>query len=343
MHKLTINSSIGTSEILVGETLENVAKYMPTKKTAIITDTTVQRLYGDKFPQAEVVIAIEPGEKFKELSTLDTIFEKLIELEFDRSSFILCIGGGIVCDLGGFAASIFMRGVEFGFVSSTLLSQVDASVGGKNGVNFRGYKNMIGNFNLPKFVICDMNMLATLTDDDILCGMGEIVKHGAIANADLFDYIGQNASKVSSRDSEAIARFVYDSVVIKADIVNKDARESGERRKLNFGHTFGHAFEKIQKIPHGMAVSIGMVIAAQISVKKNLLAQKEFDRLVSVLKLLNMPTEISLSADELFSALKRDKKRDGQSIHFVLLTSIGSSVVEKISLQELEKTIYDLY
>ncbi len=343
MHKLTINSSIGTSEILVGETLENVAKYMPTKKTAIITDTTVQRLYGDKFPQAEVVIAIEPGEEFKELSTLDTIFEKLIEFEFDRSSFILCIGGGIVCDLGGFAASIFMRGVEFGFVSSTLLSQVDASVGGKNGVNFRGYKNMIGNFNLPKFVICDMNMLATLTNDDILCGMGEIVKHGVIANADLFDYIEQNAQKVSTRDTEAIARFVYDSVVIKADIVNKDARESGERRKLNFGHTFGHAFEKIQKIPHGMAVSIGMVIAAQISVKKNLLAQKEFDRLAKVLKSLNMPTEISLSADELFSVLKRDKKRDGQSIHFVLLTSIGSSVVEKISLQELEKTIYDLY
>lgn len=343
MNTLQIHSSIGSSEILVGETLANVKKYMPAKKTAIITDTTVQKLYSTQFPEADIVIAIKPGETSKVMATLDLIFEKLVDHEFDRSSFILAIGGGIVCDLAGFAASIFMRGIAFGFVSSTLLSQVDASVGGKNGVNFQGYKNMIGNFNLPKFVICDMEMLATLTDNDILCGMGEIVKHGAIANAELFNYIEANANKVGSRDSEVLRKFVYDSVRIKLDIVNRDARENGERRKLNFGHTFGHAFEKIQNIPHGMAISIGMVIAAKISERKGFLAPENVDRLIAVLQLLNMPTENTLSADELFSTLKKDKKREGQSIYFVMLTSIGSSVVEKISLNELETIVHDLY
>jgi len=343
MKELDIQSSIGNSAILVGEKLENVSKYLPKKKTAIITDTTVQKLYGDKFPAVDVVIAFEPGEASKVMATLDTIFAQLVENEFDRSSFILAIGGGIVCDLAGFAASIFMRGIEFGFVSSTLLSQVDASVGGKNGVNFNGYKNMIGNFNLPKFVICDTEMLTTLTDDDILCGMGEIVKHGAIESASLLKFIENNKDAIAKRDPKALERFVYDSVVIKSNIVNKDAREQGERRKLNFGHTFGHAFEKLQKIPHGMAVSIGMVIAAKISVKRGLLAKEEEERLIDLLKSLNMPTEITLSADELFSTLKRDKKREGESLHFVMLTAIGSSVVEKISLTELEKIVHDLY
>lgn len=343
MKVLQIHSSIGDSNILVGESISNVSSYMPNKKTAIITDTTIASLYGSLFPPAEVIITLEPGEEHKTMQSLDYIFETLVEHEFDRSSFILAIGGGIICDVAGFAASIFMRGIEFGFVSTTLLSQVDASVGGKNGVNFRGYKNMIGAFNLPSFVICDTEMLKTLSHEDILCGMGEVVKHGAIAYASLFEYIEKHASEIELRNPEVFTRFVYDSVVIKSNIVNKDAKEKGERRKLNFGHTFGHAFEKIQKIPHGMAVSIGMVIAAKISAKRGLLPEADVTRLVSLLQALSMPTEISLSPEELFSALKRDKKREGESIHFVLLTSIGSCVVEKISLSELERIVYDLY
>lgn len=343
MKVLEIKSSIGDSKIAVGELLQNVQQYMPHKKTAIITDTQVKSLYENLFPPADVIITLEPGEAHKTLNSLDLIFDTLISNEFDRSCFILAIGGGIVCDVAGFAASIFMRGVEFGFVSTTLLSQVDASVGGKNGVNFKGYKNMIGTFNLPSFVICDTHMLSSLSHEDVLCGMGEIVKHGAIASKELFEYIELNVSNVEQKSPEVFARFVYDSVVIKSNIVNQDAKEKGERRKLNFGHTFGHAFEKIQKIPHGMAVSIGMVIAAKISSKRGLLPQSDVDRLITLLQNLSMPTEISLSPEELFSALKRDKKREGSSIHFVMLTSIGSCLVEKISLSELEHIIYDLY
>ncbi|MFO7867758.1 MAG: 3-dehydroquinate synthase [Bacteroidales bacterium] len=343
IEKLEISSSIGNSTILAGENLGNVTKYMPDQKTAIITDVHVHELYADSFPPADVVIQLQPGESHKTMDSLSHIFDELIAHEFDRSSFILAIGGGIVCDVAGFAASIFMRGVEFGFVSSTLLSQVDASVGGKNGVNFRGYKNMIGNFNLPSFVICDPLMLKTLPDDEILCGMGEVIKHGLIASLPLFEYIEQHTDKIHTDYPEVFTRFVYDSVVIKSQVVNADAREKGERRKLNFGHTFGHAFEKTLKIPHGMAVGLGMVIAAKISVLRGFISEHEVDRIVQLLQKIGMRTDISLSPEELFSALKHDKKREGENVHFVLLTGIGSSIVEKISLTELENIIYDLY
>ncbi|MBK8809093.1 MAG: 3-dehydroquinate synthase [Bacteroidales bacterium] len=274
--------------------------------------------------------------------TRNRLFEELTNNEFDRSSYILAIGGGIVCDISGFAASCFMRGIDFGFISTTLLSQVDASVGGKNGINFKGYKNMIGNFNLPQFVICDPEMLKSLKKEDLLCGMGEVVKHGIIADKSLFEFIEKNAALALQSDPKVLERFVYDSVVIKSGIVNKDAREKGERRKLNFGHTFGHAIEKVKQIPHGMAISIGMVVAAELSVSRNLLSRAEADRIKNVLKSLQLPTQIDIKAEEALNALKRDKKRDGDSIHFVLLKSIGEAVIEEITIKELEKIAYEV-
>lgn len=337
-----IESSIGNSKILVGELLENVENYIPKTKTAIITDENVARLYKDKFPKGIEVIVIGTGEEIKTLDTVSQLLGKLVELEFDRSSFILGIGGGIVCDIAGFVASIYMRGIEFGFVSSTLLSQVDASVGGKNGVNYEGFKNMVGVFSLPNFVICDMNMLQTVPADDVQCGFAEIVKHGVIASPELFNYIENNYEKALALDSKVIERFVYDSVLIKSGIVNKDAKEKGERRKLNFGHTFGHAVEKVTKIAHGKAVSIGMVAAAELSVKRGLLTQDVADRIKNVLKTLELPVTIDIDPQEALNALKRDKKRAGEVINFVLLRSIGDAVVEEIKIEELEAVVYDM-
>jgi len=342
MQELIINSTIGSSKILVGESRLNVSKYLPTgKKLAIITDSNVRELYGKDFPQGEI-IEIGQGEEIKTIDTVYKILGRLVELEFDRSSYILAIGGGIVCDIAGFVASIFMRGISFGFISSTLLSQVDASVGGKNGVNFEGFKNMVGCFNLPEFVICDMEMLKTLRREEILCGLGEIVKHGAIADKDLFEFIEANAEKVAHLDSDTLQRFVFDSAVIKSNIVNQDAREKGERRKLNFGHTFGHAVEKVTKIPHGMAVSIGMVAAAELSVKKGLLKREDADRLLKLLEALEMPTKLELDKEAALGALKRDKKREGDILNFVLLTSIGSATVEEININDLKDIVDDL-
>jgi len=341
MKKLSIDSSIGKSDILVGESLKNVKNYLPNKKLAIITDSNVRRIYENDFPEG-LIIEIGMGEGIKNLKTIDFIIEQLIENEFDRSAFILGIGGGIVCDIAGFVASIFMRGVSFGFVSTTLLSQVDASVGGKNGVNFGGLKNMVGVFNLPEFVICDMNMLKTLDPQEVQCGFAEIVKHGAIKSTELFDYIEKNTEKASKLDAEVIERFVYDSVVIKADVVNQDAREKGERRKLNFGHTFGHAIEKITQVPHGQAVSIGMVVAAKLSVSRGMLTTEKADRLTALLKALGLPTEMSIDPEKALAAMKRDKKRDGDKLHFVLLSDLGNADVVEITFDELKNIVADL-
>ena len=278
MNTLEIQGGTGKSTLLIGEKLENIAAYLPPSKTVTITDTNVRRLYGNRFPESPL-IEIGMGEENKTLETVRNIFEQLISLEADRSVFIVGIGGGIVCDITGFVASTYMRGVRFGFGATTLLAQVDASVGGKNGVNFSGYKNMVGTFNQPEFVICDPEVLQTLSDKDRGCGLAEIIKHAAIADGLLFSYLEDNLEKVSALSSEAVHRMVYDSMVIKSEIVNRDERETGERRKLNFGHTVGHAVEKVHKLPHGEAVSIGMMVAANLSAQKGYLKTAEITRL----------------------------------------------------------------
>ncbi|MEA1949641.1 MAG: 3-dehydroquinate synthase family protein, partial [Thermodesulfobacteriota bacterium] len=240
MKTLEIHGSTGDSTIRVGEKLLDLGKYIPSENVVIITDVNVKRFYQNNFPP-HPVITIQTGEKIKNLDTVRSIYGELVELGVDRSTVIIGIGGGIVCDITGFVASTFLRGVKFGFVSSTLLSQVDASVGGKNGVNFKGYKNMVGVFSQPEFVICDLNLLNTLPQKEVLCGLAEIVKHAAIGDGDLFEYLEEHYRKALALDSAVIERLVYDSVVIKSAIVNKDEKEKGERRKLNFGHTFGHA------------------------------------------------------------------------------------------------------
>jgi 3-dehydroquinate synthase len=230
-----------------------------------------------------------------------------------------------------------MRGVHFGFVATTLLAQVDASVGGKNGVNFSGYKNMVGVFNQPEFVICDLDLLKTLPKREVLCGMAEIVKHGAIADADLFAFLEENAQGALELDPVVVERLVYDSVVIKSAVVSRDEKEAGERRKLNFGHTFGHAIEKTSGVPHGEAVSAGMAAAARLSAQKGLLAHAEADRLIALLDRLGLPTRIPAKPESVLDALRKDKKRKGAGIHFVLLADIGRAVIEEIPLAELDR------
>ncbi|SRR5574344_1397469 len=343
MKKIQIQSAIGRSSIFVGESLENVSKYLPKNaKIAIITDSTIRSLYEDQFPKADLIIEIPRGESNKTLQSLDPIFEKLIEAEFDRSSFILGIGGGIVCDMSGFIATLYMRGIEFGFVSTTLLSQVDASVGGKNGVNFHGYKNMIGTFSLPKFVICELDILNSLPESELLSGMGEVIKHGAIASKDLFTYIESHVDDLRNHSKKVLETFVYESIVIKSSVVNCDVRESGVRRIFNFGHTFGHAIEKITKMSHGCAVAVGMVYAAKYSVLTGKMKQADCNRLIALLENVGLPTSCDVNPDELLAVMRCDKKREGDGVNFVFLTGIGSCVVEKVTYTDLANVINDL-
>jgi 3-dehydroquinate synthase len=265
------------------------------------------------------------------------LYETLFSLEADRAAFILGIGGGIVCDLTGFVASTFMRGLRFGFVATTLLAQVDASVGGKNGVNLEGYKNLIGTFNQPEFVICDMQLLQTLPEAEVVNGMAEIVKHALIADAGLFAFLEDHADRALSLDPPVVERLVCDSVTIKSRVVNCDERESGGRRVLNLGHTIGHALEKVSGMTHGEAVSVGMVFAAALSVRKGRLAAAGYDRLIRLLRSLRLPCAAAADPGRVADAVLRDKKREADQIHFVLLEKIGKAVVEPIPIDELKR------
>ncbi len=336
MKKLLVTGAAGSSQILVGASIDSLKATIGRRRAIVITDTTVARLYRDRLP-AYPMITIGQGEKIKTLETVADIYRSLVELEADRSTFLIGVGGGIVCDIAGFVASTYMRGTGFGFVSTTLLSQVDASVGGKNGVNFGGYKNMIGTFNQPEFVICDMGLLKTLPVREVLCGFAEIIKHGAIASAAMLDFLETHRDGALDLDAAIIAHLVYRSVEIKAGVVTRDERERGERRKLNFGHTFGHALEKLTGMPHGEAVGIGMVLAAHMSVLRGLLPLDDARRLERIIRQYGLPVRPPVAMDAMLEAMKKDKKREGRRIHFVFLDAMGSACVQELDVGDLSR------
>lgn len=342
MKTFHVNGLLGNSSIFVGERLKNLSTYLPPTQVVIITDENIKKHHGKDFPDVPV-ITIGTGEGIKTLATVETILKELIRLSCDRSSFIVGIGGGIVSDIAGFAASVFLRGIRFGFVSTTLLSQVDASVGGKNGVNLDSYKNMVGVFNQPEFVICDIDLLNTLPETEISNGLAEIVKHGLISDIRLFEFIEQNKQKALDLDYDTIFRLVADSVNIKSRVVQQDEKESGERRKLNFGHTIGHAIEKIEKAGHGRAVSMGMVAAARFSEAKHLIVREDVLRITSLLEDLNLPTTLDYNADEIISAVGKDKKKQGSDLFYVFLEQIGKARVEKIRFEEMNEFICSIF
>jgi len=342
MEKVVLNTAGAVSNILIGESVYNLAKYIPAnQKTIIITDDNIAKLYAKAIEGFDVIV-IPQGENNKTLATIDLIMGKLVEFEADRSTFIVGIGGGIVSDITGFAASIYMRGLNFGFVTTSLLSMVDASVGGKNGVNYGGFKNMVGVFNQPQFVICDIEMLKTLDREEFIGGMAEVIKHGAIKDKALFEFLENNYNAILKYDKDAIHRCIKDSVEIKANVVSQDEREKGERRKLNFGHTFGHAIEKLTMMPHGKAVAIGMNMAAAASVLLGHLSQNEALRLKKLTENFLLPTYLDADSNALFNAMKKDKKRDGASLHLVLLDSIGHAIIENVEYKKLEEIIHDM-
>jgi len=339
MKKIKIHGSGSTSVILVGERITKLSSYLPHGKAIIITDKNVHRLYHKELA-GYPVITIGLGEKNKTLQTVEYIYKKLVELEADRSTFIAGVGGGIVCDITGFAASTYMRGLRFAFVPTTLLAQVDASVGGKNGVNFNGFKNMIGVFNQPEFVICDMKLLKTLPKKEILCGFGEIVKHALIADANLFNFLEKNLRKALALNSRIIEELVYRSAVIKSDVVNQDEREKGLRRILNFGHTLGHAIEKCSDTySHGEAISIGMLAISALSVRKGWLTPEEYTRIEMLIRSIGLPVCVRIPASSIEEAMRKDKKREGKSIHVVCLKGIGNPTVEKMDVDQLPALI----
>lgn len=276
------------SEIYIGPTSDILPGVLPGGRVVVVSDATIDRLYHPMLAPYDTVL-IGLGESIKTLQTVESIYRRFIELGVDRSTFVLGIGGGIVTDVAGFAAATYMRGLDFGFVSTTLLGQVDASVGGKNGVNVDGYKNMAGTFSQPRFVICDPGMLRTLSDREFRAGLAEVVKAAIIADADLFARIEATTFDDLRSDTDLLTDAVSASIRVKADIVERDERESGDRRKLNLGHTLAHAIEKCtNRLNHGEAVAVGTALIADASVKLGVLTAEDRDRIAGVLKKLGV-------------------------------------------------------
>jgi len=334
LETIIINTPDTRSEILVGEKWESVTSLLPESGVVIVTDENVRKIYGDKFP-AVPVLTVSPGEASKKLKVIEDLAEKLLDAGIDRSGFILAVGGGVVCDLAGFLASIYMRGIRCGYISTSLLSQVDASTGGKNGVNLGGTKNMLGNIRQPEFVICDPAMLITLPEEEYLSGLAELIKTAVIGDKDLFNLIEKSYTEIMERDCDLLTVLVLKSVSFKAKVVTEDERENGLRRILNFGHTYGHAVEMQKSVKHGFAVASGMEIATDFSFEKGFIRSSEKERIINLLSKFRLLEKHDISDDQIEKLIAHDKKRTGSDINFVFTEGIGKATVKKITVGEV--------
>ena len=325
------------SRVVVGDVGVELERLLPDRRVVVVSDTNLDRYYPSLIGRYDHIL-IGQGETSKTLLTLDTIYRRLIELGVDRSTFILAIGGGIVTDVAGFAASTYMRGVEFGFISTTLLGQVDASVGGKNGVNVDGYKNMVGSFTQPRFVICDVDMLRTLPEREFRTGLAEVIKSAVIADKELFERLEGADFGTLAEDKALLREIVYRAISVKASIVERDERETGDRRKLNLGHTLAHAIEKSSsRMNHGEAVAVGLKLIAEAAVRSGRLSAGDGERIVGLLQRAGFALEPPVDMRTLLKAVSRDKKSEGDEIYIVWPTSIGRCEVEKMPLDEFRR------
>lgn len=323
------------SQLIFGNWEEFLEKKFSPKNVVIITDEVLFSIYKDKLSKYRTIV-IPCGEKSKVVGTIDIIVAQLLEMQCDRGITLIGFGGGVVTDVAGFAASTFMRGVKFSFISTSLLGQVDASVGGKNGVNCGGYKNVIGTFNQPEFVLCDTEILATLSEREFISGFAEVVKTALIFDIELVKILEATTPSKLREDKALLEKIIVTCIEWKAKVVTIDQREHGLRRTLNFGHTLAHAIEKAtRQYSHGEAVSLGIVYASELSVKRGLITEQQFDRVCALLERYELPIKYDGCLNDIIGSIANDKKRDGDVINFVLLKGIGECCVERIQLSEL--------
>lgn len=318
---LEVNSR---STVYFGRAEELLPRLAAGRHSVFVTDGMVAechpRLFGGAVP-----LTVGIGEESKTLQSVAALYDGFMARGMDRTSLVVAVGGGIVTDMAGFAAATYMRGVKFGFVPTTLLAQVDASVGGKNGVNVGGYKNMAGTFAQPEFVICDVGLLHTLSDREFRAGLAEALKAGIIADPELFRMLETAGFERLRRDDALTEEVVLRALRVKAGIVARDECEHGDRRLLNLGHTMAHAIEKCSReMNHGEAVAVGTAMAARAAVRLGVMSRGECDRVCRAIASLGFRTEPPVAIGTLFGAVAKDKKSAGDSLHIVLPSSVGS-------------------
>jgi len=345
MHVVKVELGARSYDILIGVKLDKLGDEMGKlrfgRKTAVVTNPTVNKLYGQRVLKTltaadfrAMPVEVPDGEQYKTLDWANAVFTALLINTFDRRSPLVALGGGVIGDLTGFAASCYMRGMPFVQVPTTLLAMVDSSVGGKTGVNHPMGKNMIGAFYQPKLVLMDLDTLKTLPKEEFLAGMAEVIKYGVIWDRELFDFLGKNREKILAQEHGPLGHIIRRSCEIKADVVSKDEREGGLRAILNFGHTLGHAVETLSNymVRHGEAVAIGMVYAAKLAHRMGQCDAKVPDRAEKMISDYGLPVSLSVlkrrpSVTELMGAIQVDKKAEGGKVRMVLPKKIGEVVM----------------
>jgi 3-dehydroquinate synthase len=317
-----------------GSSVGQLDQYADPSLTILIVDDQVNRFHESKLNGWRKIVV--PGnEASKDIRVFGKVVEELIKFEADRKTNLIGIGGGVITDLTGFVASVYMRGVPYAFVPTTLLSQVDAAIGGKNGINYGSYKNMLGVIRQPEFLLFDDELLQTLPEEEWHNGFAEIIKYACICDAALFDFLEENREKALLGNKEVIRELVMRSADIKSVIVREDEFENGQRRLLNFGHTIGHAVEKLEGIAHGQAVAKGMVAATEFSEILSGLQVEDKQRIRNLIEHYHLPVTINSDPKAIAHHFRMDKKREGQAIHFILLEKIGHAVIKALSLDQL--------
>lgn len=310
-----------------------------TRKVCVITDSHVKSLYGDEMMailegkcRKNVLFSFEAGEESKTLNTVKDIYTFLIKEKFDRKDLLIALGGGVVGDLTGYTAATYLRGIDFVQIPTTLLAQADSSIGGKTGVDFDGYKNMVGAFYMPRLVYMNVSTLKTLEDRQFYSGFAEVMKHGLIKDGSFYEWLIENMYEICDRDPETLLEMIQKSCMVKKLVVEKDPTEKGDRALLNFGHTIGHAIEKYKNftLTHGECVALGAVAAAFISWKHEWLSMEEYYEIRDMFVPFYLPISIEdIDPEEILRLTKSDKKMEGGSIKFILLKKVGKAVIDK--------------
>lgn len=337
--KLTYKFSNSSTDYYLAYGISHLKEIVDQKNAVIITDENVFFHHQKRFKNWDVIV-LKPGEEYKMQATVDSVIEQLIYMEADRKTTLIGVGGGVVTDITGYAGSIYMRGIKFGFIPTTLLSMVDASIGGKNGIDVGVYKNLVGTIRQPSFILHDLIFLNSLPQTEWNNGFAEIIKHACIKDAAMFRELESNTLKKYQDRKVLVCELIQRNAILKTKVVQQDEFEKGDRKLLNFGHTLGHALENQYELSHGQAISIGMTYACYIS--QQMTGFKETGRVVDVLEKYGLPAYATFDKEKVFEVLKMDKKRERKEISYVLLEKIGKGVIKSISLDQLEKIIWEL-
>jgi 3-dehydroquinate synthase len=341
METISIHGTLRDAKIYVGAQLQDIGQYLPTKEVFVLTDRNLYPRFKALFP-SQPIFQVIPGDYSKSLRVATSVYRWLEDAQADRHAFLLGIGGGVVTDLAGFVACTYLRGIRLGLAPTTLLSQVDAAIGGKNALNLDGFKNMIGTVYQPEFILCDHTLLGTLSEEERSGGAAEMIKDTIIDDKGQFDYMLSHAEQVLEVDHAVLDPLIAWCIKMKKKFIEADEFDRNERRKLNFGHTWGHAVEAITGMHHGYAVSIGMVFATRFAVHLGICEEETLQALLKILEAYHLPTETKVLKWVVLDTVERDKKREDENINFIFPKRIGETVITPISCEQLREYVSHL-